>query len=44
MKKLKLNWKDIIYILVGVLLLVMTIVTETKGLSDTDQDIYAKAM
>ncbi len=42
MKNLK--WKDIIYILVGIFLLVMTIITGTKGLSDTDKDIYAKAM
>lgn len=44
MKNLKWNGKDIIYIAVGILLLVMTIVTGTNGLSGTDKDIYTKAM
>lgn len=44
MKQMKLNWKYVIYIAVGVVLLILTIVTGQKGLSQTDKDIYAKAM
>ncbi len=44
MKQAKLNWKYVVYIAVGVVLLILTIATAQKGLSQTDKDIYAKAM
>lgn len=44
MKQMKLNWKYVVYIAIGVLLLILTIVTGKTGLSQTDKEIYAKAM
>ncbi len=43
-ERVKLSWKSLVYILVGVVLVVLTIVTGKKGLSQTDKDLYARAI
>ncbi len=44
MKDLKLNWKYVVYIIVGIVLVILAIVTGTSGLSKTDREIYEKAI